>query len=85
MFTSRVVAMSVIVLFLFSLSCSPTGPDERFEAGPILFVSDKSGTWQLYCMKEDGSDVKQLTFDQSHECRWNQEIRAHEFSISTFY
>jgi Tol biopolymer transport system component len=58
------------------LSCkdNPTGPHERFEAGPILFVSDKSGTWQLYSMNEDGSDVKQLTFDQNFQiidARWS--------------
>ncbi len=33
------------------------------EAGPILFVSDKSGTQQLYSMNEDGSNIKQLTND----------------------
>ncbi len=47
------------------ISCkdNPIDSDAPFEAGPILFVSDKSGTWQLWSMNEDGSDVRQLTHD----------------------
>jgi Tol biopolymer transport system component len=44
------------------------------EAGPILFISDKSGTYQLYSMNEDGSSVQQLTSDSSFpifDAKWS--------------
>jgi TolB protein len=44
------------------------------EAGPILFVSDKSGTYQLYSMNEDGSNVQQLTNDPNFpisDAKWS--------------
>ncbi len=73
---------SVVQLFLMCgvsvfVSCGQSNPvdsEHRFEAGPILFVSDKSGTWQLWSMNEDGSDVKQLTHDPAFwitEARWS--------------
>jgi len=56
-----------LILVLGLSACKDRGnpiiPEEHFEAGPIVFVSDKSGTSQLYSMNEDGSDVKQLTHD----------------------
>jgi Tol biopolymer transport system component len=33
------------------------------KAGPILFISDKTGTSQLYSLNRDGSNVQQLTND----------------------
>jgi Tol biopolymer transport system component len=67
------------LIFVLGLSAcedngNPIVPEERFEAGPILFVSDKSGTSQLYSMNEDGSDVKQLTHDPNFpigDARWS--------------
>ncbi len=60
-------ARVLVPLVLLSLvSCDTTAPDtEGFlaEPGPILFVSDASGTSQLYSMQPDGSDVRQLTDD----------------------
>ncbi len=57
-----------IIVFTFSglyFSCddSVIGPEQiyRFEAGPILIVSNISGSSQLWSMNEAGADVKQLT------------------------
>jgi len=44
------------------------------EPGPILFISDKSGSYQLYSMNEDGSNVQQLTNDPNFpilDARWS--------------
>jgi len=44
------------------------------EPGPILFISDKSGSYQLYSMNEDGSNVQQLTNDPNFPilyARWS--------------
>lgn len=71
----RFVMMSM-VFSLLSCDVNNAGEDERFNAGPILFVSDKSGTWQLWSMNEDGSDVKQLTYDPNFpitDARWSPE------------
>jgi len=67
------------LILVFGLSAckdrgNPIIPEEHFEAGPILFVSNKSGTSQLYSMNEDGSDVKQLTHDPNFpitDARWS--------------
>lgn len=50
------------------------GDDETFEAGPILFISDKSGSQQLYSMNEEGEEVQQLTNDSNfpiYEAKWS--------------
>jgi Tol biopolymer transport system component len=63
-----------VICFVLSCKDNPVDSDLPFEAGPILFVSDKSGTWQLYSMNEDGSDVKQLTRDPNFpltDARWS--------------
>ena len=39
------------------------GPRVSRDGSRILFTSDRSGTSQLYSMKADGSDVRQLTRD----------------------
>jgi len=66
----------VILIAGFILSCdSSVGPNHTtFDPGPILFVSDKSGTNQLWSMEEDGSNVKQLTHDPDFtisDARWS--------------
>ncbi len=68
----------LIIILLLIPSCkkdNPIGPtEERFDAGPILFVSNKSGTWQLYSMNEDGSGIKQLTKNSDlpiSDARWS--------------
>ncbi len=71
---STFVVLALAIFFLQTCGENPGVPDRRFEAGPILFVSDKSGTWQLYSMNEDGSDVKQLTNDPNFpitDARWS--------------
>ncbi len=55
----------VVFSFMFA-SChedGPLNPPRIYEPGPILFVSNKTGTFQLYSMNEDGSSVKQLTYN----------------------
>lgn len=44
------------------------------QAGPILFISDKTGTSQLYSMDESGLNIKQLTNDPSfpiYDAKWS--------------
>lgn len=65
---------SIIMFLFFSCNVNDPGNNDRFNAGPILFVSDKSGTWQLWSMNEDGSDVTQLTHDPNFpitDARWS--------------
>jgi len=52
-----------LLILLSSCKNNPVDSGGGFlaRAGPILFISDKSGTSQLYSMNEDGSDVQQLT------------------------
>lgn len=68
----------LLFILLFISSCKKDNPivppEAPFDAGPILFVSNKSGTWQLYSMNEDGSDIKQLTKDPDFpisDARWS--------------
>lgn len=56
----------LILFLIFFGACDTSAPQrEGFlaEPGPILFISDESGTSQLYSMQPDGSDVRQLTDD----------------------
>lgn len=68
----RFVMMSMVFSLL---SCDVISPDnDRFQAGPILLVSDKDGSSQLWSMNEDGSNVRQLTHDPKHpvfDARWS--------------
>lgn len=60
--------LTVCSTLLFLLSCQKAGPVDIIpssSAGPILFISDKSGTNQLYSMEENGSDIMQLSKDTS--------------------
>ena len=62
------------VLIFFSGCGLLNGDDKTFDAGPILFISDKSGTNQLYSMNEEGEDVQQLTHDLNfpiYEAKWS--------------
>ena len=64
--------LPLLLPFLLCLlaSCDLLGSDEdsifRAEPGPILFISNKGGTWQLYSMEADGSSVRQLTDHREH-------------------
>jgi len=58
--------LTLILIVLLFISCDTTEPPVEpvwTVSGPLLFVSDSSGTMQLYSMKLDGTDVKQLTDD----------------------
>jgi len=58
--------LSLILIVLLFISCDTTEPPVEpvwTVSGPLLFVSNHSGTMQLYSMKLDGTDVKQLTDD----------------------
>ena len=62
--------ISLLALCLAIGACEILGPsDEGFldTPGPILFVSDESGTSQLYSIRPDGSDVRQLTSDPDEQ------------------
>ena len=62
---SSVLFAPIIFFSLFWFGChndTPDGPG-RPTAGPILFISDKSGTYQLFSMNDDGTDIQQLTDD----------------------
>jgi Tol biopolymer transport system component len=71
-----------MLAILLSFSCKDNNPivspEEHFEAGPILFISDKSGTMQLYSMNEDGTYVQQLTNDPNFsisDAKWSPDSR----------
>lgn len=64
-----IITLQILLLSLLILTgCAENGNPVSsggfpVEPGPILFISDKSGTYQLYSMNEDGSNVQQLTND----------------------
>ena len=80
-FSFRAPVLTVLIaasLFIFISSCknNPVGSGGGFpvKAGPILFISDRSGTRQLYSMDEDGSNVQQLTSDSAFpilDAKWS--------------
>ncbi len=57
--------MALFLLILARCRHNPVGAAGGFpvKAGPILFISDSSGTSQLYSMNPDGGNVQQLTDD----------------------
>lgn len=64
--SKRNYAFMLALLIPLLTSCGgdqPTDVGFGFRAGPILFVSNRTGTYQLYSMNEDGSNIKQLTDD----------------------
>ena len=65
----RILPLTAVVCLLLSVaSCDTHGMEEQAflaEPGPILFVSNESGSMQLYSMEPDGTDVRQLTDDTS--------------------
>ncbi len=71
-----VLFIGAAIVFISACSHNPVDSGNRFPVnpGPILFISDNSGTDQLYSMNEDGSNVQQLT-DDSHfpilDAKWS--------------
>lgn len=67
----RSIYISVLALSLVLGACDLfRGGDNGVSAnrlGPILFVSDESGSSQLYSMQPSGFDVRQHTFDPEFE------------------
>ena len=55
----------LLLCFTFLSACDLFNDESGFEQepGPILFISDESGTEQLYSLAPDGTDVRQLTSD----------------------
>lgn len=45
---------------------APGGETDATLTGKILFSSRRTGRWQLYTMKPDGSEQRQLTFFRDH-------------------
>lgn len=64
-FPKAVIALCTVLIFAEFGCRNPVDWGGGFptKAGPILFISDKSGTSQLYSMDDDGSNVRQLTND----------------------
>lgn len=81
MFTKYVPIISSIIisLTLFVTSCKKNDNPVSdggvpSVVGPILFISDKSGSSQLYSMNEDGSGVAQITSDPKfpiEDAKWS--------------
>lgn len=72
----RVVLWLSLLIFIPSCKNNPIDSGGGFptKAGPILFISDKSGTSQLYSMNEDGSNVQQLTSESTFpilDAKWS--------------
>lgn len=67
----------LVVMILAVTACNTTEPptEEKWQiSGPVLFVSNKSGTMQLYSMNLEGTDVKQLTDDPNFpitDAKWS--------------
>ncbi|MEG8947936.1 TolB family protein [Rosettibacter firmus] len=60
------VSQVILLSLLIFVGCKDNPVSDggfSVEAGSILFISDKSGSYQLYSMNEDGSNVQQLTND----------------------
>jgi len=56
-----------LVLFLFLLTLRFDAPAATPRSGQILFSSNRSGAWRLWTIKADGSELKQLTLQDSDD------------------
>ena len=71
----KIIFLTIITFSI--ISCNTTEPLIETEwqiSGPVLFVSNKSGTMQLYSMNLEGTDVKQLTDDPNFpitDAKWS--------------
>lgn len=71
----KIIFLTIIIFSI--ISCNTTEPLIETEwqiSGPVLFVSNKSGTMQLYSMNLEGTDVKQLTDDPNFpitDAKWS--------------
>jgi Tol biopolymer transport system component len=54
-----------LLLFLFLLALRFEAPAAVPRSGQILFSSNRSGAWRLWMIKADGSELKQLTLQDS--------------------
>lgn len=77
MLKTILILITIIIAFL-NIACKENlvGPSFHFlsDPGPILFVSNQDGSFQLYSMNEDGSNVRQLTNDPNSpisDARWS--------------
>lgn len=75
MTTLQIFLLALFALYACKENSNPVSSGGfPVEAGPILFISDKSGSYQLYSMNEDGSNVQQLTNDpnfQICDAKWS--------------
>src|SRR5438270_9578470 len=51
----------VLAMFALIFAASPAQATFPGENGKIVFVGNQSGTWQLYTINPDGSDMDQIT------------------------
>jgi TolB protein len=56
-----------LLLFLFLLTFRFDAPAAAPRSGQILFSSNRSGAWRLWTIKADGSELKQLTLQDSDD------------------
>lgn len=56
-----------LLLFLFLLPLRFDAPAAVPRSGQILFSSNRSGAWRLWMIKTDGSELKQLTSQDSDD------------------
>ena len=56
-----------LLLFLFLLAPRFDAPAAVPRSGQILFSSNRSGAWRLWVIKADGSELKQLTLQDSDD------------------
>jgi Tol biopolymer transport system component len=56
-----------LLLFLFLLTLRFDAPAAVPRSGQILFSSNRSGAWRLWTIKADGSELKQLTLQDSDD------------------
>jgi len=57
----KLSARLFLVVLALSLTVAPAAATFRGQNGKIVFVGNQSGTWQLYTINPDGSDMDKIT------------------------
>ncbi len=54
------------VLAIVLTGCGITGRAD----GQIAFTSERTGDWQVFVINADGTDARQLTYDDNYHCSY---------------
>jgi len=92
--TTRTIVLTALTLICASAAHAQPTPKKAVLGGSprvspdgtrILIISNRSGTSQLYSMRSDGTDVRQLTSDSTgaHSANWSPDGRLVVFTTGT--